>query len=356
MGRTALSIAVACLAAVLALAAATAQDFPPLAGDNPEATIGTIPGTDMLRDEFRARAQLQLKAVALSAHTHRLMNNADSWPTGYYELRNSQAWGFDLLNIFTGRKVQAIYFEPGEDDFTDRPVFDVPFEMYQPTGPTVSDLMPDGQPDPSAFAQMFETESEGEVMRVDPGTIRDFSPGDIYYYTAGDILQLVLFAPDGSYFEHVDFGPNNSWMAKLRTPGGGLWPDSILAAQLLYFTERMLPQYYNLVQFMGDEETIPATWYETLTPAERLDMAYDLGISILNPFTREQVGIEDEHSLGDFVTLDPEHPVPLAVGMRDGGVWTLDQLHDEGASRQVEETPARKPQREKPSRPPLGGM
>ncbi len=35
---------------------ATAQDFPPLVGDNPAAQIGIIPGTDMLRTELQGHS------------------------------------------------------------------------------------------------------------------------------------------------------------------------------------------------------------------------------------------------------------------------------------------------------------
>ena len=339
--------------AILAVAACWLALLPAAAQD-PSQLVGQIPGTDMMRDEFRARAQAQLKAVALSAHAYRLMDPNDLWPTNYYELRNSQAWGFDLLNMFSGLKVQAIYYEPREDDFTSKPVFDVPMELYTPSGPTIADLVPDGEPDPEAFGQLFAQQAPTGIMRVDPAAVREFNPGDIYYYVSGDLLQLVLYAPDGSFFEHVDTVPNTNWLSHLRTPAGSLWPDSILAAQLLYFAERVLPQHYNLTMFMGDQETIPTSWYESLTPAERLDLGLELGIVILNPFSREPVAVMAQHSNGDLVTLDPEHPVPLTIGLRDGQVWTLDQLHSRqpAVEAEVEAAPKR---RTKPSRPPLGG-
>ncbi len=350
--KTLIAVAVALLAAGLTLGPATGQAPEAGADDEPqllagEELIGVIPGTGMLRDEFRARALVQLKAVALSALAYRLLHD-DEYPPDLLTLKNSESWNLDLLNIFTGRPVRAIYFEPQEGDFTTRPVFDLPM-MIEQDGLALGNLATDGALDLETLGQTLQALSLDLQPRVDPRRIRQFDGGDVYYYVAGDMLQLVMFAPDGSYIEHVDQAPNGNWRSRLATPGGSLWPDSVLAAEVLYFTGDLLPRHHNLVEFMGERETLAPARFAELGTDERINMALDLGIVILNPFSRQPAMAVTEHTVGELMAAEPGDPT-LRICMRDGRAWTLDELHEQAGG------PAGGGDRpDKPSRPPLGG-
>jgi len=358
--------------AILAVAACWLALLPAAAQD-PSQLVGQIPGTDMMRDEFRARALVQLKAVALNALTFRVLYG-DTYPANLYELRGSTAWNLDVMNMFTGQPVQAIHFEPGDDDYTSRPVLDLPMVVEQKP-PAIGDLI---GADPGEGEGEGDDEGEGggedgglflegavptadlltptAKQRVDPGKIRYFTAGDIYYYANGDLLQLVIFAPDGGYLELVDESPNLRWQGILQAPPGAPWPDSITVAQVLFFSDRLLEQHYNLVEFMGGRETTPTAQFAAAGSAERIAMAQHLGISICNPATQQPIAVAAEASTGDFAALDPVAPMPLRIWMRDGSAWCMDELHGLDASQSVESPGVEKP-REKPERkpPPMGG-
>lgn len=345
-----LSTAVVAVAMLLIMLPVAAQQPDPGAEDPPELAagpqlIGMIPGTAMLRDEFRARAFIQLKAVALSALTYRLLHD-DAYPPDLYTLKNSDSWNLDVLNMFTGKAVQAIYFEPQEGDYTTRPLFDVPMAIEM-SGGAVGGLDDDGSVDLGNLGQTLQDVSLDTSPRVDAQQIRLFSGGDIYYYVAGDLLQLIMFAPDGSYVEHVDHKPNGRWRAELATPAGGLWPSSVSAAQVLFFTEELVLRHHNLVEFMGDRETVPSAGFEGIGAAERIERALDLGIVVLNPFTDQPAMVSAEPSVGDFA--EAGEPLPLLLWMRDGRSWSLGALHEEA------DGAAGSDGSELPSRPPLGG-
>ena len=99
------------LLAVLAPAAVLAAPIGP--------KMGAIPGTSMTRDEFRARAQAQLAAIALNAVTYQIATG--SYAPDIYTLQASPAWNLRVANMFTGRPVQGIYFEPTQDSMTSDP-------------------------------------------------------------------------------------------------------------------------------------------------------------------------------------------------------------------------------------------
>ena len=325
--------------------------------------VGVIPGTNMLRDEFRARALIQLKALALNALTYRMLNK-DEYAQSFYVLKQSSEWNLDLTNMFSGRSVQAIYFEPQPGDMTMSPVLDLPLliEDLPPLpggfgGGGIGEQNGGEGVDAGGGASLQPMTPVGRA-RVDPTRIRRFTGGDVFYYADEELLQLVMFAPDGSYIEYVDETPNMRWQDRLETPASGMWPDSVYAAQLLYFSSDLLPQHHNLVQFMGDREWLSMAEFARVGAAERIGMAEALNITMLNPFTRERITSGAEFSLGDFVEADQEAPLPLRMWLRDGGAWTLADLH--GAEPAADEGPAAAPGGEEeappaPKRPPLGG-
>lgn len=350
-----LLLTVACVL-LLMVAPGQAQD--------PGQLVGQIPGTNMMRDEFRARAMVQLKAVALNALTFRVLYG-DTYPANLYELKGSTAWNLDVTNMFTGQPVQAIHFEPSEDDYTSRPVLDLPMVIEQQP-PAFSDVIgagageSEGADDGEGGGLFLEDAvptadllSPTGRPRVDPGKIRYFTAGDIYYYTNGDLLQLVIFAPDGGYLEYVDESPNLRWQGILQVPPGAPWPDSITVAQVLFFADRLLEQHHNLVEFMGGRETIPAVRFKAVGAEERIAMARHLGIILGNPSTQQPIAVAPEASTGNFAEPDPAVPLPLKIWLRDGKAWSLDELHGTDSTQPVEsvkspEKPERKP-------PPMGG-
>jgi hypothetical protein len=350
--KTLIVVAVGLLTGGLAMLPAAGQVPEADPGEGPETVadgelIGVIPGTGMMRDEFRARALVQLKAVALSALAYRLLHD-DQYAPDLLTLKSSESWNLDLLNIFSGRPVRALYFEPQEEDFTTRPAFDLPMVVEQ-DGLGMDNLATDGALDLDSLGQTLQALSLNSLPRVDPRRIRQYDGGDIYYYVAGDMLQLVMFAPDGSYIEHVDQSPNGNWRSRLATPGSSLWPDSVLAAQVLYFTGELLPRHHNLVQFMGERDTLAPAQFPELSTDELLNMALDLGIVILNPASHQPAMVVVEHTVGEFVPKQAGDPA-LRICMRDGRAWTLDELHEQaGGPTGGDERPDR------PSSPPLGG-
>jgi len=336
----------------------SAQEVPPdifdSGGEDSPDAIGVIPGTNMLRDEFRARAMIQLKAVALNALAYRLAND-DEYPQFFRQLQKSKAWNLDVINMFTGEPIKAIYFEPGEDDMTTRMVLDLPLDMNEDEH-YLGMIDIEGGQNLDALGKAIQSTAPSTLPRIDPQKVKTFVGGDIIYYVSGDMLQLIMYAPDGTFIEHVDVKPNGHWRSQLNTAGSPFWPDSIGAAQVLFFAG-MVPQHHNLVEFMGNRETLPAARLTEMTPSALLDMSRDLQVIILNPITRAPATSQPEYSLGDFVAaLSPVHAVPLSIYMRDGKPWTLAELNASSEPEPGTE-PSDQENGHKPpaNHPPLGG-
>ena len=375
------------LSALLALsAAAVAQPRSDNAG--PE-QIGSIPGTSMLRDEFRARAIVQLNVASLNALAYRLIHDGN-YALYFPELQKSESWNLALTNMFSGQPVRGIYFEPTPEQLTNEPVVGLPFEFEMPEVPL--GLSPvTGQPSGGSAApptgggtsegsgsedgsdqggatgggglnsglleQAFQATGLSGALRVNPKSIRGWNAGDIYYYVDGDLLQLVMFAPDGSYMEYVDETPNQSKLNRITARiEGARFPDDWLAAQVLYFTEALLPQYYNMVEFMGSRETIPGPQFDKMDAARRLELAEELGVTVMNPFTRQPAILTVEFSEGDFIDPAPEAVVPLHLCLHGGRVLTHGELI-RGDAVQPRTPATNQPEKPKkrPGSPPMGG-
>jgi hypothetical protein len=275
--RTTLTVSL-CLASLLWATGASAQEVGP--------RMGVIPGTDMTRDEFRARAQAQCAAIALNAVTYYLAK--DSYAPDIYTLQASPAWNLRIANMFTGRPVQGIYFEPSADAMTNDPAI----------GLSGMDLTPDLPPPPpqqQGGGQIGPQKDEKPqlnlnanfgTMRVDPAAIRDYDAGDVYYYTKGDLLQLIIYAPDGTYYEWVDDMPNANFRTSLQLRSSQ--PDeNLYAAQVLYYVESLAGQHYNLVQYMAGRETVPGAAVGDLPGSKKIELAGRVGITVVNPVTKQ---------------------------------------------------------------------
>lgn len=278
--------------------------------------MGVIPGTDMTHDEFRAHAQADLAAVALNAVAYLLYNG--QYAQDFYTLQTSKAWNINVSNMFTGRPLQLIYFEPNPDTMTTAPALGMTtFDFGQdqpPAGGPVGKLDEKGDLPPDA---QFTKNANGGPLRVDPKAIRDFEGGDIYYYTKGELLQLIIFAPDGTFVEWVDELPNANYRASLS-----LRPtqpkDNLFAAQVLYYVETLAPQYYNLLKFMADESTVPGAAVSSLPGSKRIELASRMGITVLNPITRKPETASKTASPGVII-----EGTPLKIVTGDGKVQSL---------------------------------
>lgn len=336
---------------------AAAQEAPPDlfgGGADTSALVGLIPGSDMLRDEFRARAIIQLKAVALNALAYRLANE-DEYPQSFYELKGSKYWNLDVLNMFTGNPIKDIYFEPDKDDMTTRLVLDLPLNLEEDEG-NLGAIDLEGGDNIESLGTAIQSAAPSTLPRIDPQKVRTFRGGDLLYYVRGDMLQLVLYAPDGTYLEHVDVKPNGHWRRQLNTAGNQFWPDSIGAAQVLFFAE-LVPQHHNLAEFMGNRETLPPTKFKQLSALERLDLARELDIIVLNPISHAAAVSQVEFSLGNFAaSTDPTGAALLSLFMRDGQAWTREMLTADAAAASGSEPAPEEPGRKPPAdNPPLGG-
>ena len=104
--------------------------------------------------------------------------------------------------------------------------------------------------------------------------------------------------------------------------------------------------------FMGDRETLPLRAFSAAGADERIGMAGELGVIMLNPYTKQPVELTVQYERGHFIEPDPAQPVPLHMCVRDGRILTLADLVGLG------EEPA-EPEEEEPdkgsSRPPMGG-
>ncbi|MBN2081981.1 hypothetical protein JW859_07220 [bacterium] len=342
------------LAAVLLGTPAGAQDPPADIFGGGEPTVGEIPGTGMLRDEFRARANIQLSAIALNALTYRILHD-DTYPTDLITLLRSEAWNLDVTNMFTGRRLQAIYFVPGEDDMTTLPVMDLAMLIDQETT-DLGFVGNAGGTDYSQLGEMIAGATPSALPRVDPRRIRTYTGGDVYYYASGDLLQLIMFTPDGGFLEYVDETPRRNWHEKL-TGTAAMWPDSVLVSAVLFFCENLLLPNYNMVEFMGNRATLPVASFDEIGAGQRVELAAALNIAIRNALTGEPVGIAAEYSAGDFAPGDPAAPTPLLIYLRDRQTWTLEKLAGIGDNgpEQLADGAGPNWSGDKPSRPPLGG-
>lgn len=327
----------------------------------PELELGIIEGTDMLRDEFRARGLAQLTAIALNTLAYYEVEG--EYPADFYELRRSAAWNLEPSNIFTGRPVQALSFEPEDGDLTNAPPLDViSIDIPATPGPVVDITDPDGGFDPGKFGEALSQTAPPNASRVDPHAITDPLPGEVFYFVNGGLLQLIMYAPDGTFVEYVDGVPNRSWLERFRTgTASNTWPGDLYAAEVLFYMEHQLPQMYNLVQFMGDNETTPRPRFAEMGADERLLLAEELGITVLNPYTKDPATLaREEFSLGDFFEPDPASRLPLYMCLAEGRVLSLAGL-TEGRSEiapEPEEDPGYKRRgqgAERPAAPPMGG-
>jgi hypothetical protein len=345
--------------AALALLLCVATAGPGLAQEempSEDLPIGVIPGTEMTHDEFRARAEAQLAAVALNALTYRVLNG--EYAAGLYELYNSSAWNLDVMNMFTGQPVNAVMFTPGPDDMTSSAEVGLPFNVElgsapapAPTPAPIGDGE-EGEGDSGQIEGITMLAAEPVHFRVDPTRITTANPGDIFYYADGEILQLLMYSGDGVYAEYFEIAPNGRWAAKVGLrEAGQYWQQDVLAAQVLFFTGELLPQHYNHVQFMAEQPLATYTAPQRVDPWSALEMAADLDIVILNPSSKQPIVVSEGSSRGDFIDLSAGGSQLLTIGLQNGRASTLSQLYEAYAEPAgMQDRPAPKP---KPS--PLGG-
>jgi hypothetical protein len=328
-----------------------------------ELQLGKIKGTDMLRDEFRARGRAKLAAIALNALTYYEVEG--EYPADFYELRRCAAWNLEVTNLFTGRPIQAVFFEPKEEDLTSAPPLDV-ISIGIPSTPAPIGSATDeaGTFDPAKMGELLANQPPKNVSRVDPRQIKDPEPGEVFYYTSNGLLQLVMFAPDGTFVELVDETPNRSWLARFRTNSMlATWPTDLYAAQVLFYLEQLLPQYYNLAMFMGDRETLPRPQFASMGGDELILLADELGITPLNPVSKDPLGLSmDVTTPGNLFEPDPAQRSPLHISLPDGRILTLTDLRSEAQPPdQAVTSPAgtdykrRGEHPAKPKAPPMGG-
>ena len=348
----------------VALAAAALLQLPARAQETegPD-MIGSIPGAGMLRDEFRARARAQLNAIALNALVYHKMFN--EYPATLYDLYNSDAWNLDVVNMFSGQPIDSVMFEAEPSEMTVRPYLELPFNYAIPNAPPAGLFNPPagGGAAGEMAPQPMGTLGGIKTARVDPEAIDTYTPGDIFYFVEDKLIQLVVWAPDGTYQELVFEVPNGNWSEALTVSSGEAWPENLLLAQIAYYLERELPQSYNLVLFMGDKTPLPQHELTDASAAERLAMAEELGISILNPLTKQPIEVlASAERAGNIVEPDPALPMPTRLATKSGEIVTLAELRTTSpvltnpvvVPVEPGVKPATKP-RERPNRPPMGG-
>lgn len=295
--------------------AAAQQDFLP---DDAQ-SVGMIKGTDMLKSEFRAMAYTQMLAAAINAHAYYLERN--EYPEGFYNLYNSGAWNLDLVNIFSGEPINAVFYDPESVGKTNLPSPGLMNEL-RPLDTTPRILPPSGPSDPNN--PVVPMQMNNNPLRVDPMDVPSPTPGDLLYYTNGRLLQMVIYAPDGTYVEYVQNSPDQRWMSVMSVNAADYeWPWDVYAAQVLLFCEELLPQYYSLYRYMSDQEDIPRHRLANFTAQQRIDMARELGIVIWNPFSKSPIKAEGEAVRGDFLMEDGAPPTPLVIALNGGKLFTL---------------------------------
>jgi hypothetical protein len=361
-------IARACLSLGLAMALCALPAQSNAAQDNigPDIPIGMIPGTSMMRDEYRARAFSQLVAIALCAHAYWVVKG--EYPPDFAHLRGSDAWVIEAKNLFTDRPVQGLFFEPKPVDLTNDPSLGI-YEVLTSTPPvTPAGQAPGGQGSsmddfikqlPQTLGEALKQQPTTGVMRVKPEAIRDKTAGDVFYYTKNGLLQLVMFAPDGTFVEHVDAVPCQGWLDRIRLrKDDKYWPQGVYTAVTLYFSEFVLPQYYSLVQYMSDAESKSPGQYDDAGPAARIKLAAELGLELRNPLTRKPIDVAATAVPGAYRDPGAEAATPLKVWMADGKAVSLADLRTEQAEPKAAAKPAdrtKKPAPKRPGAPPMGG-
>lgn len=289
--------------------------------------MGIIPGTTMSRDEFRARANAQLSAVALNALSYHLVEG--NFPPDLATLIASDAWVLDVHNMFHDRRVQGIIFDPQPGDYTTAPYLGLTLYTDMPSeAPVQSRRDQQGNLDlQGTLADALQRGQNKGTPRIDPKAIRDHTGGDIFYFTQNDMLQLIMYAPDGTYIEWVEVSTNQNLVRRLGiVRGGPLWPTGQYAAEVLYYLERMLPQHYNMMLFMASKEPLEEVSLTATPAARRIEMAKELDIDVRNPYTRMALGVGTQYSLGDIYEPDAAQPSPLKIGVPPQGALTLEQL------------------------------
>jgi hypothetical protein len=199
-----------------------------------------------------------------------------------------------------------------------------------------------------------------QQMRVDPQAIKDIVAGDVYYYVEGELLQLIIYAPDRTYVEWVDEVPNVNFREGLSlSTEGTVFPADQYSLQVLYYAEELLPEYLGLYRFMADLDSPPQAALQNLSAAERLPLAQEFGVTVLNPFTHQPAAATAEPSPGDFVLAEASREAPLLVYLSSGKVARATDLRSKGALTEpqaVDKEPGKsKPPKGKPSRPKVGG-
>jgi hypothetical protein len=303
---------------------------------DPADMMGTIPGTSMSRDEFRARAYVQLAAVALNAHAFFAVHN--DFPVSYYDLFNSDAWNLDVTNIFSGRAVNAIQFEPKPADMTSAPPLPIPMldevtAAAELDPPTIKEMTRGGRGleqgfelDTSQLTAAAQAQGGGRLQRVNPKAVDHHPAGDIFYYAKSGLLQLVMYAPDGTYVEFVSQVPNRSWIDWLTLKAkGGSFPADLFANEVLFYLDRLLPRHYNMVRFMGNAEPLAEPQLQRSGAIERLKMARELSVTVLNPYNKRPIEANAAPKAGQLV-LDNEHPVPVRIALKDGKLSSFEDL------------------------------
>jgi hypothetical protein len=305
----------ALLAALLCLGSAALAQLP-------EETVGSIAGTDMTRDEFRGRALAQLATIALNAVTYYKLHG--EYPKEFYRLRGSESWNLDVENMFTPRPVQAIIFDPAGADYTTDPAIGLPgFEM--PSAPTSIGSLPppgSGTSDPN----WVEINPGGVLSsRVNPRKVQNIVGGDIFYYTSDSLLQIVLYAPDGSYYEWVDEVPNHNYLEHLQLRGSDPTGQLLASAEVLYYMQYVLPRYYNLVQFMSGLPTETPQALERAGASRRLEMARSIGVTVRNPFSKQPLALATGSGAAEAGSLAWDEPT-IGILLSDGSPATLADL------------------------------
>ena len=208
-------------------------------------------------------------------------------------------------------------------------------------------LGPDGK-----LSDLTIQEKQRGPNRVDPKAIRSFDGGDIFYYTKGELLQLIIYAPDGTFVEWVDELPSANYRSSLM-----LRPnqpkDNLYAAQVLFYVESLAAQHYNLVQFMGDATTVPGAAVASLPGSKKIELAGRIGIFVLNPVTRKPETAATKCSPG--VILEG---TPLKICTVGGPSLALTEMTPWRARTRRSARPAKKPKptaKPKPGERPPGG-
>lgn len=287
--------------------------------ENPQ-SVGMIKGTGMLKSEFRAMAYTQLLAVSLNAHAYYIEFN--EFPATYYDLYNSGAWNLDIQNIFSGSTVDEVYYPKDNMAMTNLPSLGLMAEL-KPLDTSVPLQPPSGPVDPNNPIIQPLTMSSGP-MRIDPTGVVSPNPGDVLYYTDGDLLQLVIFAPDGTYVEYVANTPDRRWLSTMGLNAVDYeWPWDVHCAEVLLFTEELLPQYYSLYRYMSNQEDIPRYRLATFDAQQRIDMAAQLKIIIWNPFSKAPIKATESASRGDFLQEPGSPPAPIIIVLNEERLFTL---------------------------------